>query len=250
MLHLVETLDGHTARRCYQVDGSFGMQTAGFEQFYGTLHCLHDDGLGVVGLEAQLHTAFGCRTDIAHGIGDTAGGQGCAGCEVLLVGDQGSTHFVEDRLHLLCMLLCHCTTRYDEGHRGHLSNGDVRNDKEQGRAVVTQTLLDACRGDACCNYDQDLFLGIQFGLDVFQHTLYKPGLDNNTDDVGGICRQLIICRHADTCLCKLLHHGLRGVADGDVLVLELLAFDEALNGGATHSACTNHCYLHFNFFFF
>ena len=126
MLHLVESLDGHASWCRYQVDGCLWVQSAGFEQFYGSLHGLHHNLLGIISLEAQLHAALSCCADVAHGVGDAARGEGSACCQVLLVGNQGVTHLVEDANHRLRVLL-RGIDGYDEGHRCHLCDGNVRN---------------------------------------------------------------------------------------------------------------------------
>ena len=143
MLHLVETLDGHASRRCYQVDGSLWVQTAGFEQFYSSFHSLHHDLLGIISLEAQLHAALCSCTDVAHGVGDTTRGERGTCCQVLLVCNQGVTHLVEDANHRLRLLL-RGIDGHDKRHRCHLGNGDVGYCQEQRGTVLTQPFLNAC----------------------------------------------------------------------------------------------------------
>ena len=79
MFHLVQSLDGDTTGRRHQVDGGFGVQTSGLQQFHGALHRLHHNVFGIVGLEAQLPAALTGCTDLAHGVGHTARGQCGAG---------------------------------------------------------------------------------------------------------------------------------------------------------------------------
>ena len=207
MLHLIQTLDGHTTRCGHEIDGSLRVQTTGLQQFYGSLHRLHHDLLGIVGLETEFHTTFTCGTDITHGVSDTTTGEGSTCCQMLLVGDERMTHLVEDPHNglRLCLRSSH---RHDEGHRGHLGNGDIRDCQEQRRALFPEPLLDALRLHTGCNHNQDLLLGIQFGFDVLQHALHQPGLHDHAHDVGRLSSQLVVCRHTDTCLCKLIHHSL------------------------------------------
>ena len=58
MLHLVQSLDGHTARCRHQVDGCLWMQTGSLQQLYSTFHGLHYYLLGIVGFEAQLYATL------------------------------------------------------------------------------------------------------------------------------------------------------------------------------------------------
>ena len=126
---------------------------------------------------------------------------------MLLVGDERMPHLVEDPHNGLCLCL-RGAHRYDEGHRSHLGDGDIRDRQEQRRTLLTQPLLDVFRLHTGCNHNQNLLLGIQFGFDVLQHTLHQPRLHDHAYDVGRLGSQLVVCRHTHTCLRKLIHHSL------------------------------------------
>ena len=95
MLHFVETLDGNTPGRRHHINGSLGMKTCGLKQFHGSLHGLHHDAFGIVGLEAQFHTTLSGSTDIAHGIGNSARGQCRSGTQMLFICYQCLAHLIE-----------------------------------------------------------------------------------------------------------------------------------------------------------
>ena len=224
------------------------MHAAGLQQIDGTLHRLHHDLFGIVGFETEFHTTLRGSTDIAHGVGDATRGEGSACCQMLFVGNQRVAHLVEDADDGLGLSLCGADG-HDESHRRQFGDGDVGDDQEQWGALLAQPLLDILRGHTRCNHDQQLLLRIQHVLDTLQHLLDQPRLHDDTDDVCTLGGQLIVGGHRYALLGKLVDDGLAGVGYGDVLILEILAFDEAFYGGAAHSASAYHCNLAHSVFF-
>ena len=248
MLHLVQALDGHATRRRHQVNGGFGVQTRSLQQLHGALHRLHHDTFGIVGLETQLHATLSGSADIAHGVGYAAGGQRRACCQMLLVGDERLAHSIEDALHLFRLLLRHSTARHEERHRGQLRNSNIRYAEEQRRALLAQPCLYTLRLHAGSYHHQYLTLRFQLAFDAVEYALHQPRLDTHHHHIGTSGCGTIVGRHANAQLYKLIENGFRRVAHRNIFILIKAGLHQSLDGGATHGACTNHCYLHNTFF--
>ena len=136
MFHLVQSADGHSARRRHLVDGSLRVLAGGLKQLHGSLHGLQHYLLGILSLEAYLHSALYRSAYVAHGIGYAARGQGGPGCQQALLSDDGLAHEVEQLAYLRSLLGCG-SHWHEEGHRslvGYCYVGDSQ--EECGQRAV------------------------------------------------------------------------------------------------------------------
>ena len=155
---------------------------------------------------------------------------------MLLVGDNGLAHALEQLHHLVRMLLCRIDSRHDECHRRQLCNGDVWNDEVRRNHLpfFCHPLFDALRLDACSHHDECLLVVIHHVANAGQHLLHEPGLDNHAYDVGTLCCQLVARRRRHAQVSELVACCTHGVAHADVLVLDIVSLDEPFNDGTTH----------------
>ena len=104
MFHFVQSLDGHATGSRHFINGRFGMFSRGLQKFYGTFHSLQYYLFGILGLEAQLHTAFYRCPYVAHGVGYAAGGKCGARSQQAFFGDKTTAQRVEDTFYGLDFL--------------------------------------------------------------------------------------------------------------------------------------------------
>ena len=157
---------------------------------------------------------------------------------MVFVGDDALAHGVKQCLYLLSLLLGRVRIRDDERHALQVGDSDVGNDEKGGNCVssLVEPGVDVCRLDAGSHHNQQLAAVVEYVLDAFQYLLYEPGLYHYAHDVGTLSCQLVARGGGDAEVRKVFAGVTRGICHTDVLVLDVVAFDETLCQCATHGA--------------
>ena len=166
---------------------------------------------------------------------------------MLFVGYDALAHRIEQVLYRIGMLLLNGHSRCYECHRRQLGNGDIRNHQEGGNqfaAILGHPLLDALRLHASGHHNKYLLVVVHHLTNTLQHLFHQPRLNNDTYHVGTLCCQLVAGRGGNAHIGKLVTGNTRRIADADILILDIIALDQALGHSATHGTSSNDTYLH------
>ena len=166
---------------------------------------------------------------------------------MLFISNNAFTHRIEQILHHIRVLLLNGHSWCDKRHRCQLRNGDIRNHQEGGNqfaAILGHPLLDALRLHASGHHNKYLLVVVYHLTNTLQHLFHQPRLNNDTYHVGTLCCQLVAGRGGNAHIGKLVTGNTRRIADADILILDIIALDQALGHSATHGTSSNDTYLH------
>ena len=246
MIHLVQSLDGISARSGHTVDSLLRMFTRLVQQLSCTLHGLDGNLQCVRWIESHLHTSFGLYTEESHYISDTTRSHQHAWSYQFFRTYKRVSHNLEQFFYLISYGCIHTFGSADERHAFAELSRDVRDDVEHSRnlaTVVAQHVANLLQRDTCSQRNQRL-RALQVTLDVLNHRFHLPRLYCHDDDVCSLDGLVVIRRDVYVRAVVLDFIEFLDMYSRDRDVDVLTTFAPSSDQCTSNISGTDNCYIH------
>ena len=199
MIHLVQSLDGVSARGCDAVDCGLGVLACLMQEFGCAFHCLYGYLECIFRVEAHLDTGLGLHTQESHDVGNSTRCHEHTRCHEFLGTYKHIAHQFEEVFHLIYYIVIDSVCSSDECHAlaefGCYVGYDIKDWQLRTLVLCEQRLqVVECHTSGKRN---EYLLRCEAWLYVGNHGLHLPWLYSNHNHIGRLHSTTVVGHDVD-----------------------------------------------------